>query len=290
MRHGLTWGPSYIACAASPHMLCIASQHPATDASFSVCFSGTSVNIIFASPLGSMAAMSALVIFLACSSWHVAGGPARSKIILHCRMSTCHVRLFSQFVCPRPQTMDPADEDKFDFDPLDVTKTWPEDIFPLQPVGRLVLNKNVDNFFAENEQLAFAPGLVVPGTSFCSFYHAYSPHLLPCGHSRMSVFVICPSPDVQATFSKYAVELLSTVGTPLVCLIFGLKLAWACTVVRPLTRASAVQASTTRTTSCCRRASSRTRTRSATGWAPTTCCCPPTRRSAHITTTTTRAS
>ena len=59
--------------------------------------------------------------------------------------------------------MDPADEDKFDFDPLDVTKTWPEDIFPLQPVGRLVLNKNVDNFFAENEQLAFAPGLVVPG-------------------------------------------------------------------------------------------------------------------------------
>ncbi len=59
--------------------------------------------------------------------------------------------------------MDPADEDKFDFDPLDVTKTWPEDLFPLQPVGRLVLNKNVDNFFAENEQLAFAPGVVVPG-------------------------------------------------------------------------------------------------------------------------------
>ena len=59
--------------------------------------------------------------------------------------------------------MDPADEDKFDFDPLDVTKIWPEDLFPLQPVGRLVLNKNVDNFFAENEQLAFAPGVVVPG-------------------------------------------------------------------------------------------------------------------------------
>lgn len=61
------------------------------------------------------------------------------------------------------QTMDPADEDKFDFDPLDTTKTWPEDILPLQPVGRLVLNKNIDNFFAENEQLAFSPGLVVPG-------------------------------------------------------------------------------------------------------------------------------
>ncbi|MCD7448715.1 catalase A [Datura stramonium] len=43
--------------------------------------------------------------------------------------------------------MDPDHEDRFDFDPLDVTKTWPEDIIPLQPVGRLVLNKNIDNFF-----------------------------------------------------------------------------------------------------------------------------------------------
>lgn len=36
------------------------------------------------------------------------------------------------------QTMRPADEHKFDFDPLDVTKVWPEDVFPLQPVGRMV--------------------------------------------------------------------------------------------------------------------------------------------------------
>ncbi|KAJ9146875.1 hypothetical protein P3X46_029091 [Hevea brasiliensis] len=64
------------------------------------------------------------------------------------------------------QTIDPADEDKFDFDPLDVTKTWPEDILPLQPVGRLVLNKNIDNFFAENEQLAFCPSIVVPGVYY----------------------------------------------------------------------------------------------------------------------------
>jgi catalase len=61
------------------------------------------------------------------------------------------------------QTMEIADEDKYDFDPLDVTKTWPEDIFPLQPVGRMVLNRNVDNFFNENEQLAFCPGVIVPG-------------------------------------------------------------------------------------------------------------------------------
>ncbi|GFZ09450.1 catalase 2 [Actinidia rufa] len=61
------------------------------------------------------------------------------------------------------QTIDPDHEDRFDFDPLDVTKTWPEDILPLQPVGRLVLNKNIDNFFAENEQLAFCPAIIVPG-------------------------------------------------------------------------------------------------------------------------------
>ncbi|GIL51758.1 hypothetical protein Vafri_7681 [Volvox africanus] len=64
------------------------------------------------------------------------------------------------------QTMDPADEDKFDFDPLDVTKTWPESLFPLQPVGRMVLNRNVDNFFSDNEQVAFCPAIIVPGIGY----------------------------------------------------------------------------------------------------------------------------
>ncbi len=36
---------------------------------------------------------------------------------------------------------------------MDVTKTWPADVFPMQPVGRMVLNRNPDNFFAENEQV-----------------------------------------------------------------------------------------------------------------------------------------
>ena len=64
------------------------------------------------------------------------------------------------------QTMDPVDQHKFDFDPLDVTKIWPEHLFPLQPVGRMVLNQNVDNFFSENESLAFCPALVVPGVTY----------------------------------------------------------------------------------------------------------------------------
>ncbi|KAL4858318.1 Catalase isozyme 2 [Chlorella vulgaris] len=64
------------------------------------------------------------------------------------------------------QTMDPQRADDYAFDPMDVTKTWPEDIFPLQPVGRMVLNRNPDNFFNENEQVAFCPALVVPGIGY----------------------------------------------------------------------------------------------------------------------------
>jgi catalase len=64
------------------------------------------------------------------------------------------------------QTMDPADEEKFYFDPLDCTKIWPEETFPLRPVGRMVLDTNIDNFHAENEQIAFCPADTVPGITF----------------------------------------------------------------------------------------------------------------------------
>jgi catalase len=64
------------------------------------------------------------------------------------------------------QTMEPEQEDSFDFDPLDDTKIWPEEQFPLQPVGRLVLNQNPDNFFNENEVMAFNPASIVPGILF----------------------------------------------------------------------------------------------------------------------------
>ena len=64
------------------------------------------------------------------------------------------------------QMMDITDELKQDFDPLDPTKTWPEDKFPLMPVGKMVLNKNPDNFFTEVEQAAFCPANIVPGIEF----------------------------------------------------------------------------------------------------------------------------
>jgi catalase len=64
------------------------------------------------------------------------------------------------------QIMEIADELKQDFDPLDATKTWPEDKFPLMPVGKMVLNRNPENFFAETEQAAFCPASIVPGIDF----------------------------------------------------------------------------------------------------------------------------
>ena len=64
------------------------------------------------------------------------------------------------------QVMEIADELKQSFDPLDATKTWPEDKFPLMPIGKMVLDRNPENYFAEVEQSAFAPASVVPGIEF----------------------------------------------------------------------------------------------------------------------------
>ena len=55
---------------------------------------------------------------------------------------------------------------ELDFDPLDDTKIWPTDQFPFLPVGRMVLNKNPENYFAEVEQSAFGTGVLVDGLDF----------------------------------------------------------------------------------------------------------------------------
>jgi len=64
------------------------------------------------------------------------------------------------------QIVEEQDEMKFDFDLLDPTKIIPEELVPVTPIGRFVLNRNVDNFFAETEQVAFCPGHIVPGIDF----------------------------------------------------------------------------------------------------------------------------
>jgi len=64
------------------------------------------------------------------------------------------------------QIFDDEFADKFDFDILDATKLVPEEQIPLRVVGRMVLDRNVDNFFAETEQVAFCVRNVVPGIDF----------------------------------------------------------------------------------------------------------------------------
>ncbi len=58
------------------------------------------------------------------------------------------------------------DEHKFPFDLLDPTKLIPEEMVPIEIIGKMTLNRNPDNFFAETEQVAFHPGHLVPGIDF----------------------------------------------------------------------------------------------------------------------------
>ncbi|GAA1611788.1 catalase [Kribbella sancticallisti] len=64
------------------------------------------------------------------------------------------------------QMMDDHEHPELDFDPLDDTKVWPEEVFPLHAVGKMVLNRAPENFFAENEQIAFGTGVLVDGLDF----------------------------------------------------------------------------------------------------------------------------
>lgn len=64
------------------------------------------------------------------------------------------------------QVVPEEDEMKYDFDLLDPTKIIPEELVPVTPIGRMVLNRNVDYFFGETEQVAFCPGHIVPGLDF----------------------------------------------------------------------------------------------------------------------------
>jgi catalase len=64
------------------------------------------------------------------------------------------------------QLMDDHDHPELDWDPLDDTKIWPEDQFPLQHVGVMTLNRNVDDHHNENEQIAMGTGVLVDGLDF----------------------------------------------------------------------------------------------------------------------------
>jgi catalase len=64
------------------------------------------------------------------------------------------------------QVFTEEEAERFSFDILDATKIVPEELVPVTPVGRLVLDRNPDNFFAETEQVAFCTAHVIPGIDF----------------------------------------------------------------------------------------------------------------------------
>ncbi|KEF53231.1 catalase A [Exophiala aquamarina CBS 119918] len=64
------------------------------------------------------------------------------------------------------QLIPEKDQHNFDFDILDATKVWPEDLVPIRYIGELELNRNVDEYFPETEQVAFCTSHIVPGIDF----------------------------------------------------------------------------------------------------------------------------
>lgn len=64
------------------------------------------------------------------------------------------------------QVIPQSREHEFEFDILDATKIWPEELVPLEEIGELVLDRNVDEYFPQVEQAAFCTSHVVPGIGF----------------------------------------------------------------------------------------------------------------------------
>ena len=64
------------------------------------------------------------------------------------------------------QVFDEKFEEEYEYDILDATKLIPEELVPIRPLGKMTLNRNVDNFFAETEQVAFCTQNIVPGIDF----------------------------------------------------------------------------------------------------------------------------
>src|SRR4051812_8063073 len=85
----------------------------------------------------------------------------------------------------RVQIIEDHDHPELDFDPLDDTKVWPEELFPPRPVGRMVLNRAPENFFAESEQIAFGTGVLVDGLDFSGRQDAGRPDVLLLRHAAL---------------------------------------------------------------------------------------------------------
>jgi len=107
------------------------------------------------------------------------------------------------------QVMPPAAAATYRFDPFDVTKVLPHGDFPVMPIGRMVLNRNPENYFAEVEQSAFCPGNLVPGFALSPdkmlqaravFYH--DAHRYRLGPNYHLLPINAPKADATANYQR----------------------------------------------------------------------------------------
>nr|AHC03353.1 catalase [Paratapes textilis] len=97
------------------------------------------------------------------------------------------------------QVMTYEEAEKFRWNPFDLTKVWPQGEFPLIPVGRMVLNRNPKNYFAEVEQIAFSPAHMIPGVEASPdkmlqgrLFSYSDPHRHRLGSNYLQIPVNCP--------------------------------------------------------------------------------------------------
>ena len=98
------------------------------------------------------------------------------------------------------QVFDEAFAAEQPYDVLDATKLIPEEVLPVEIIGRMTLNRNVDNFFAETEQVAFLPSNVIPGIDFTQRPAAAGPAVLVPRHAEVAPRhdQLPPDPDQRA--------------------------------------------------------------------------------------------
>jgi len=106
------------------------------------------------------------------------------------------------------QIMTSEEAEEYGFDPFDITKVWFHDDFPLIPIGKIVLNRNPENYFADVEQAAFSPANFVPGIAASPdkmlqgrlfSYHDTHRHRLGSNYHLLSVnrARACPTQNYQ---------------------------------------------------------------------------------------------
>lgn len=111
------------------------------------------------------------------------------------------------------QTIPQSKEHDFEFDILDATKLWPEELVPLEEIGELVLDRNPQEYFPEVEQVAFCTSHVVPGIGFRCVIFFVSPEFLLKSYFSATI-----------PFSKAVISLTSTLKS-LVWVSIGRRLA-----------------------------------------------------------------